>query len=152
MNNPKHSFICWLAMRRRLLTKDRTLRMGITQDSESMLCNGHTESIDHIFFDCTFSKMCLEEVFKWLGMNIRNTEVTGLWRRMSRAAKGKIGRAFIQAVLAAVIYYIWRARNEAVWLMKVTRPHKVLEQIRYTCKYRCLEAIRERNYRRRLVG
>lgn len=103
MNNPKHSFICWLAMRRRLLTKDRTLRMGITQDSESMLCNGHTESIDHIFFDCTFSKMCLEEVFKWLGMNIRNTEVTGLWRRMSRAAKGKIGRAFIQAVLAAVV-------------------------------------------------
>ncbi|XP_019240695.1 PREDICTED: uncharacterized protein LOC109220693 [Nicotiana attenuata] len=141
MNNPKHSFICWLAMRRKLLTKDRTLRMGITEDSECMLCDGQAESIDHLFFECTFSKMCLEEVLKWLGMNIKNTEVTGIWRRMTRVAKGKIGRSFPEAMIAAVIYHIWRARNEAVWLQKVPRPQTILKQIPYTCKHRCLEVI-----------
>ncbi|XP_070022489.1 uncharacterized protein [Nicotiana sylvestris] len=106
MNTLKHSFICWLAMQRKLLAKDKTLRMKITEDSDCMLCKGKTESIDHLFFECTFSKMCLAKVLKWLGMNIKNTEVTGIWRRMTRIAKGKIGRSFTQAMLAAVIYHI----------------------------------------------
>ncbi|XP_070002409.1 uncharacterized protein LOC142165981 [Nicotiana tabacum] len=141
MNNPKHSFICWLAMRRKLLTKDRTLTMGITQDNDYMLCVGQTESIDHLFFECTFSKMCLEKVLKWLGMNI---EVNSIWRRITRIAKGKVGRSFTEAVVAAIIYHIWRARNKAVWLQKVPRPQTILKQIQYTYQHRCLEVIQKK--------
>lgn len=144
MNIPKHSFICWLAMKRKLLTKDRTLRMKITEDSDCMLCEGNTETMDHLYFECTFSKMCLAEVCKWLGMNIKNTEVTGIWRRMARIAQGRIGRAFTMSALAAVIYHIWRARNEAVWMKRVPRPQAILEQIQYTCKNRCMEAVQKK--------
>lgn len=63
---------------------------------------------------------------------------------MARAAKEKIGRTFAQAALAAVVYHIWRARNEAVWLQKVLRPQKILEQIQYACKSRCIEVVQKR--------
>lgn len=53
--------------------QNRTLRLGITQDSDCMLCGGKAKSSEHIFFECTFSRLCLEDVFKWLGMNIKNT-------------------------------------------------------------------------------
>ncbi|XP_070029594.1 uncharacterized protein [Nicotiana sylvestris] len=106
MNVPKHSFISWLVMRKKLLTKDRTLKMKITEDSDCILCVGNTESIEHLFFECTYSRLCLDEVLKWLGMNIQNMEVMGIWRRMTRIAKGRIGRSFTKALLAAFIYHI----------------------------------------------
>ncbi|XP_009775391.1 uncharacterized protein [Nicotiana sylvestris] len=144
MNVPKHSFISWLVMRKKLLTKDRTLKMKITEDSDYMLCVGNTESIEHLFFECTYSRLCLAEVLKWLGMNIQNMEVTGIWRRMTRIAKGKIGRSFTKAVLAAVIYHIWKAKNEAIWRKIVPRPQVVLKQIQHAFKYRCLEIIQKK--------
>ncbi|XP_019233568.1 PREDICTED: uncharacterized protein LOC109214136 [Nicotiana attenuata] len=144
MNIPKHSFICWLVMQRKLLTKDRTMRMKITEDSDCMLCGRNTETIDHLYFECTFSKMCLKEVCKWLGMNIKNTKVNGIWKRMARKANGRIGRAFTRSVLAAVIYQIWRARNEAVWKGKVQRPQVMLKQVQHTCKHRSMEVVQKK--------
>lgn len=60
MNVPKHSFICWLAMHRRLLTRDRLARMGVCQETECLLCGCKPENIDHLFFECDYSKKCLE--------------------------------------------------------------------------------------------
>ncbi|XP_019257757.1 PREDICTED: uncharacterized protein LOC109235971 [Nicotiana attenuata] len=131
-------------MRKRLLTKEKTMKLNITEDNECMLCEGKPESIDHLFFDCTYSRMCLTEVLQWLGMNIQNTEVTGIGRRMARIAKGKAGRSFTKAALAAVIYYIWKARNEALWRKRVPRPQVLLKQIQLACKHRCMEAMKKK--------
>lgn len=63
MRSPKHDIICWLAMYRRLLTKDRMQRLEITQDTDCMLCGVSNESIEHLFFECTFSRLYLRKCF-----------------------------------------------------------------------------------------
>ncbi|KAK4715663.1 hypothetical protein R3W88_014001 [Solanum pinnatisectum] len=109
MNIPKHSFICWIVMHRRLLTRDRPAKMGIYQDKECLLCGSKPESINHLFFE---------------------TNIEGLWRRITRRAKGKISRSLIKAVLAALTYHIWQARNGALWNEAVTSPGKILKMIK----------------------
>nr|XP_009781722.1 PREDICTED: uncharacterized protein LOC104230578 [Nicotiana sylvestris] len=58
-NIPKHSFICWLAMHRRLLTRERLATLGICQKDHCVICGEEAETIDHLFFECIgdFSEM-----------------------------------------------------------------------------------------------
>ncbi|XP_015166803.1 uncharacterized protein [Solanum tuberosum] len=61
-NVPKHSFIFWLAIRCRLLTRERLVQMGIGQDITCPLCGSYPETNAHLFFECEFSKACLEDI------------------------------------------------------------------------------------------
>ncbi|KAK4733533.1 hypothetical protein R3W88_007794 [Solanum pinnatisectum] len=130
MNIPKHSFIRWIVMYRRILTRDRLAKMGICQEKECLLCRSEPESINHLFFACEFSKECLKGVLEWLKIGIKNTNIDGLWRRITRKAKGMISRSLIKAIIALLIYHIWRARNGALWNKAVTRPAKILKMIK----------------------
>lgn len=50
-NVPKWAFILWLACQKRLSTKDRLRKWGMTVDPHCMLCACSDESIQHLFFD-----------------------------------------------------------------------------------------------------
>ncbi|KAH0722958.1 hypothetical protein KY289_006002 [Solanum tuberosum] len=141
MNVPRHSFICWLAMHRRLLTRDRLARMGVCQETECLLCGCKPENIDHLFFECDYSKKCLEGVLEWMGLNIQRTNMEGIWSRLVRKEKGKISRALIRAIIAALIYHIWQARNGALWNKVVIRPTEIMKKIREESKGRCMSRI-----------
>lgn len=52
---PKHSFILWLTMRERLLTRDKLLRWGIQTPEDCLLCDSVQETCSHLFFLCPFS-------------------------------------------------------------------------------------------------
>ncbi|XP_074305781.1 uncharacterized protein LOC141641002 [Silene latifolia] len=47
LNLPKHSFIGWLAVQHRLLTKDRLMQFGIITDGLCDLCMAHPETHQH---------------------------------------------------------------------------------------------------------
>ncbi|XP_059310770.1 uncharacterized protein LOC132062155 [Lycium ferocissimum] len=61
-NIPKHCFIGWLVAHNRLLTRQRLKRMGIISDESCVLCGGAVESIAHLYFDCQFSRACLDNI------------------------------------------------------------------------------------------
>ena len=49
---PKHAFILWLAMKEKLLTKDRLHDPQI--DQICLLCRAEVETTKHLFFQCSF--------------------------------------------------------------------------------------------------
>lgn len=51
---PKCSFIFWLAIQDRLLTKDRMASFDMHTDLRCLLCNGGPESVFHIFSCCPY--------------------------------------------------------------------------------------------------
>ncbi|XP_074304161.1 uncharacterized protein LOC141638873 [Silene latifolia] len=63
---PKVTFINWLYINHRLLTKDRMGRFGIVSDGLCFLCGSADETMDHLFFYCWFSRCCLRLVQLWL--------------------------------------------------------------------------------------
>ena len=52
---PRYSFMFWLALLRRLPTKDRMRRWGMEVSETCVLCSTGIETHHHLFFECTYS-------------------------------------------------------------------------------------------------
>jgi hypothetical protein len=52
---PKHAFILWLAFRNALVTKQKMCCWGYNGNSLCLFCYSAQESIEHLFFKCSFS-------------------------------------------------------------------------------------------------
>lgn len=59
---PKYSFLVWLVLLNRCLTRDRLLAWGLPVDSSCLLCNLEFESRDHLFFRCPYSWRVWSEI------------------------------------------------------------------------------------------
>ena len=57
---PKYSFILWLGLKDRLLTREK-LRDFI-EDQSCPLCNAESENIDHLFFRCQVGNQIWAEI------------------------------------------------------------------------------------------
>ncbi|XP_015081220.1 uncharacterized protein LOC107024767 [Solanum pennellii] len=133
MNVPKHSFICWQTMHRREYGN-----MGICEETECLLCGCKPE---HLFFEYEYSVKCLMAVLKRMGLNIQRTNLEGIWRRLARKATGKISRALIRAIIAALIYHISQAQNGALWNKAVVRSKEIMKKIRKESKGKFMSRI-----------
>ncbi|XP_074277785.1 uncharacterized protein LOC141601405 [Silene latifolia] len=76
---PKHQFISWLYVQQRLLTKDRVHRLFQSSDTECVLCGEEDESHDHLFFHCSYSRKCLQQVQDWSKLAIHERQVLSWW-------------------------------------------------------------------------
>ncbi|XP_050219091.1 uncharacterized protein LOC126669623 [Mercurialis annua] len=70
-NIPRYSFITWMALIGRLVTKDKLRKWNVINDDKCSLCNVNLESRDHLFFDCSYSKKIWRSVLDRLGINRR---------------------------------------------------------------------------------
>ena len=52
---PKMAVCLLQSLQKRLLTKDRLLQLGIIQDNECPLCKSSPETIEHLYFECSYS-------------------------------------------------------------------------------------------------
>ncbi|XP_074271538.1 uncharacterized protein LOC141595469 [Silene latifolia] len=133
---PKHSFIGWLAVQHRLLTKDRLLRFGLNIDGYCDLCLDQPEDQQHILYLCKFSTCCWDLLKDWLHINLPSIgilEWVSSWRCRSLSQK----RRAIVAILA-MIYSIWNARNICRTDGYVPRPcaltKRVIEDVHFRCE------------------
>ncbi|XP_010694353.1 uncharacterized protein LOC104907164 [Beta vulgaris subsp. vulgaris] len=128
---PKHRVICWLAIQGRLKTTDRLCQMGVTTDAQCNLCCEHTESHQHLFFQCSYVKRVLKYVFEWLGFKSRQDQLMSIMMMLNgRSRKSRVQKQIHAAIIKACVYYVWWARNEAQWNMVLWRLEKVYRIIR----------------------
>jgi len=62
---PKMAVCLFKVLNNYVATKDRLTQKRILIDSTYVLCNNHEETLDHLFFQCEFSKL----VWKWCWTN-----------------------------------------------------------------------------------
>lgn len=53
---PKNIFIAWLAFNNRVKTKQRLKLAGVVDNDRVPICGLESETLNHLFFRCTFSK------------------------------------------------------------------------------------------------
>ncbi|KAL2942962.1 hypothetical protein RDABS01_031310 [Bienertia sinuspersici] len=136
---PKHQFTTWLAYKQRLLTKDRLAKMGIMEDQTCCLCRNGYESHVHLFFECDYSKACMALIANWVGLQVSQQQLQHLTQRVARNCKGsKLRRQVYSAIISALVYYIWRARNEKLWNNHGWTVEQVTQEIKYNVKIRLL--------------
>ncbi|XP_056697970.1 uncharacterized protein [Spinacia oleracea] len=117
---PKNRIFCWLMVHGRLQTRTRLHKIGICDTSVCLICDNNEETHPHLFFECCYKKSCLMVFKSWLGIPGHIVHYMGLIRWIQWKSKGsKFQKNVMYTAVNAVVYAIWKVRNEALWNNKV---------------------------------
>ncbi|XP_060960830.1 uncharacterized protein LOC133031363 [Cannabis sativa] len=124
-------------MLQRLKTKNRVKIYRLEIDSSCHLCNSNVEeSVDHLFFACSFTREFFDLVKNWLGWktSVQTIEKAVLW--LGKARMRKLKRGVYTAALAALIYQLWICRNLKLCEGKENNRRVIFQQVQNVTKNR----------------
>ncbi|XP_013594852.1 PREDICTED: uncharacterized protein LOC106303020 [Brassica oleracea var. oleracea] len=110
---PKHAFLTWVAARDRMLTRDRLIGWGLSVPSNCVLCAGHDENRQHLFFDCSFSN----QIWMFFTSRMQLTPPQGfdeVLRWLKDPSRDKNVILIIRLIHQAVLYLVWKERNKRI--------------------------------------
>ncbi|XP_077228465.1 uncharacterized protein LOC143861422 [Tasmannia lanceolata] len=110
---PRHALVTWKALSNGLSTTDNLPFLDPTISRNCILCNSGPESVNHLFFQCSYSNWVWKSILRNLQL-WRNPEPDliqeELWLANHFKGAGQTSKlAFI--ALEATIYNIWSERN-----------------------------------------
>ena len=112
---PKHSFIMWLAIQGRLSTQDRLQKWYPDKEMACPLCESGIDSLNHLFFECSYSVKVWEAVQIKAGISLP-TRWDNIIERMKRIKHDRtIKNIVMRLSLAACVYFIWSERNRRIF-------------------------------------
>ncbi|XP_026383568.1 uncharacterized protein LOC113279071 [Papaver somniferum] len=114
---PRHSFITWLALLKRLKTRSKLCKWGTISDPTCILCGNAEESENHLFHECYFSS----EI--WRSLLLKMRIIKGLessWdEEVNWCAQAFTGSSCMvmikKMVLNSFVYQIWRECNNRIF-------------------------------------
>ncbi|KAK9689881.1 hypothetical protein RND81_09G087900 [Saponaria officinalis] len=122
-------------------------RFGYDGDLSCCLCADAQETATHLFFECTYSSICVQLVADHLGVCIPNTG-TWNWWEMSRF-KSMLHKKMIGVAIVALVYYIWKAKNHSLHNAILVRPDiwikSLVSDLFYRCKSQISDCVRVRH-------
>lgn len=122
LNTPRRSFISWLTFKGGLYTKAKLKNFGMINDDSCVLCQRESETIDHLWFQCCYSKEVMNKVCDWACLD-RKLEYLSDWIHGLCTDPKKEIRFNIRVIcLTTMIYYIWVARNSTLFRCKTISP------------------------------
>ncbi|GFZ12807.1 hypothetical protein Acr_23g0011920 [Actinidia rufa] len=126
---PKHSFMLWLSLKERLLTRDKLT--DHIEDTSCVLCGAPIESINHLFFQCPIVSQVWEEIKGWLGFSRALTTIKAASKWIIKEARGTGIQSVVKKIgFACSVYHIWKARNMRIFEGKVSHPSSIIREIK----------------------
>ena len=131
LNIPRHRFIMWLTALQKLQTRAKLWKLKIISEQSCCICGCDIEDIQHLFFRCKYSRGCMDRIKTWLMVSwsydqfMQILEWVGKRKRWSGFRK-----QVFSAVLAAGVYHVWKARNEALWAQKLWSIEYTVQNVR----------------------
>lgn len=108
---PKFSFHVWVAIHNRLATGDRIIRWNPQAINTCWLCKASSESRDHLFFECAYSREVWLGLTKDMAGNRRIYEWSNVVHEVVRGLNGKLLTFLYRFCFQATVYAIWKERN-----------------------------------------
>ncbi|KAJ0585603.1 putative reverse transcriptase zinc-binding domain-containing protein [Helianthus annuus] len=143
-NIPKHSFLCWLILKKKLWTQDRMLTWNhnITRSMNMiccLLCYSGVDSHAHLFFECKYSSQV------WTAIRAKGSmqAVSEKWEDICQWMVPKARSKSVQVVsnkllISATAYYVWQERNNRFFRNQLRPPEKLLEIIVQTVRLKLM--------------
>ncbi|XP_056690291.1 uncharacterized protein [Spinacia oleracea] len=117
LDSPKSLFILWLVVQGRLPTKDRLQHWGISTDGMCILCGTELETLQHLFFQCSYSgQVCGSKFCSYLRFRALILVLIRRFSLLSKCVRGLLGSVKVfTVVFAEVVYGLWIQRNQRVF-------------------------------------
>lgn len=109
---PRHQFILWLALHRRLATVDRLRKWGLSISSDCVLFGkNNEETTEHLLFECDYSRT-ISSFLQWMGERHQieswNEKIEWLTKNYTCRVRAHI----LGFLFVAVVYHIWAEKNQ----------------------------------------
>ncbi|XP_010695394.1 uncharacterized protein LOC104908041 [Beta vulgaris subsp. vulgaris] len=136
---PKSKFILWMALLNRLATTDRISKWKRDCNTLCKLCGVQEESVQHLFFECEYSKSIWNAVLQYIELSPVNTAV-GELRRVVQKARSKRSKDKLFVMLyTESLYAIWLQRNSKHSKDSILSPHAVIKEVIFKVACNCNE-------------
>lgn len=132
---PKHAFLAWIAARDRMVTRDRLIRWGLSVPPNCVLCSGHEENRQHLFFDCSFSDRVWSYFMSRLNVS-PPTAFEDVLRWLVAPSRDKNVILIVRLFHQAVFYLIWKERNQRIHSAIEKSPGLLISEIKQMIKLR----------------
>ena len=135
---PKYSFILWLGLKDKLLTREKLINQ--TDDCSCPLCGAPIESLNHLFVHCSEVRQVSTDIKEWLGFTWALTTIRAAAKWIIKEARGTGVQAIAKKVgFACTVYCIWKTRNARIFEGKILHPTGIIRYIKIQV-YRTLHA------------
>ena len=67
----KWSVVMWLALYDRLYTRNRLFKWGAVTSQECVFCGTPSETVNHLWFECAYTRCVADIVLGWVGVTHR---------------------------------------------------------------------------------
>ena len=109
--NPRYSVLTWIAIHDRLATGVRVQRWSPQSDAYCVLCSGHLETREHLFFSCSYSKQIWRGLTTIL-LGLRYTEDwSSILDLLADSGRNNTELFLLRYAFQCSIHTIWRERN-----------------------------------------
>lgn len=127
---PRHTFILWLAVKKKLVTQDKLLKWYPHGEFKCPFCNDVPDSYDHIFFKCKYAR----EVWESIKVKARITENANTWDGIVNYLAGNkqhnhIWIVIMKLCLVATVYFLWQERNSRIFKSEEREKNVVIKLI-----------------------
>lgn len=129
---PKHAFVLWLAIQKRLLTQNRILIWKPNENLKCAFCYKCPDSHNHLFFTCDYSKSIWKEVQKLLNKNLPNSLDQIVIALTKLPATKNIWSVLRRLVCGATVYAIWLERNKRLFTGEKRDEKTIFNSIKET--------------------
>ncbi|KAK3219671.1 hypothetical protein Dsin_013641 [Dipteronia sinensis] len=131
----RRRWICsyWQLIRGRVMIKDVMARFGFgPSEINYVLCNAHTETIDHLVLHCVLSAKVWAACIKWWEIeSCANETVTGCFYGWpSLCLNQSSGRAW-EILFSTIVWSIWECRNSKIFNDKEAIVQQTVDIIKF---------------------
>ncbi|XP_019257768.1 PREDICTED: uncharacterized protein LOC109235982 [Nicotiana attenuata] len=126
---PKWNFILYMAILGKLNTRDRLARWEVTNELLCPMCNVEEESVEHLFFKCTFAAAIWSKILHWMGVNRQTMKWSQEIEWACSNAKSRSANAEIYRIaIAGCVYHVWQERNHRIFRAKQKQAGILIKQ------------------------
>jgi len=114
----------------KLLTRQFLKGLGITQEDHCVLCIQDTETVDHLFFSCSFSAYLWQLCKLKLGFNPSISNLVDEASKIKFKVRRKCNTSTLaKLVLSALVWHIRRERNNMTFKHESKNEILVLKEL-----------------------
>ncbi|XP_022032232.1 uncharacterized protein LOC110933311 [Helianthus annuus] len=141
---PKHAFLMWLIVRRKLLTQDIILQWDSSRRKNMnmmccVLCFAHIDSHNHLFFECKYSSHVWDNVRHKAGMSDVKASWGDIMDWLLVRVRSKTAATFVSKLLVATVaYFIWQERNARLFRNQTRPPDTICGLIVETMRFKLM--------------
>lgn len=127
---PRHAFMVWLVIQNKMKTLDTLRTKGIIIVPKCCLCGTSDESVQHLFFECSYTNGVWTEIHKSRGFRRQPRGWDHEWCFIQHTCRSRSRSSqYIGAMFAAAIYFLWGERNRHIFTNVSSCKEAIVSQI-----------------------